>query len=79
LSASRRLNPAEERLQGLVVSIRLFDHREVGTVLEDDALVHRVGCQNSVSGPELGVYAAGWYSLIRPPSTVRRVIRVTGR
>jgi DDE domain len=38
-----------------------------------------VGCQNSATPPELGVHAAGWYSLIRPPSMVRRVTRWAGK
>jgi hypothetical protein len=42
-------------------------------------LVDRVGCHNCVTVAELGVYAAGSYSLIRPPSTARRVIRWAGR
>jgi hypothetical protein len=34
-----------------------------------------VGFQNSATGLDLGVYAAGSYSLIRPPRTARRLIR----
>ena len=32
-----------------------------------------VGCQNSATGLDLGVYAARWYSLMRPPRTGRRL------
>ena len=35
----------------------------------------RVGFQNSASGPDLAVYAARSYSLMRPPRTGRRLIR----
>ena len=34
-----------------------------------------VPCQNSATGLDLGVYAARWYSLMRPPETGRRLIR----
>ena len=34
-----------------------------------------VGFQNSATGLDLGVYAAGWYSLMRPPRMARRLIR----
>jgi pimeloyl-ACP methyl ester carboxylesterase len=34
-----------------------------------------VGFQNSATIPELGFYAARSYSLMRPPRTVRRLIR----
>ena len=33
------------------------------------------GFQNSAAGPDLGFYAAGSYSLMRPPRTGRRWIR----
>jgi hypothetical protein len=31
------------------------------------------GCQNSITGPDLGFYAARSYSLMRPPRTGRRL------
>ena len=34
-----------------------------------------MGFQNSAIGPDLGFYAARSYSLMRPPRTVRRLIR----
>lgn len=34
-----------------------------------------VRCQNSATGLDLGVYAARWYWLMRPPGTGRRLIR----
>jgi hypothetical protein len=34
-----------------------------------------VGFQNSATGVDLGFYAARWYSLMRPPSTARRLTR----
>ncbi len=33
------------------------------------------GCQNSITGPDLGFYAARSYSLMRPPRKGRRWIR----
>ena len=33
-----------------------------------------VGFRNSAIGPDLGIYAARWYSLMRPPRTGRRLI-----
>jgi hypothetical protein len=44
----------------------------------NDAGIDLAGCQNCVTRSELGVHAAGWYSLICPPRTVRRVIRWAG-
>jgi len=37
-------------------------------------LMDLVGFQNSVTGPDLGFYAARSYSLMRPPTTGRRLI-----
>lgn len=34
-----------------------------------------VRCQSSATGLDLGFYAAGWYSLMRPPRTRRHLIR----
>jgi hypothetical protein len=39
------------------------------------ARANPVGFQNSATGLDLGVYAAGSYSLMRPPRTARRLIR----
>jgi hypothetical protein len=48
----------------------------VATRIEDYNTTPRVGFQNSVTGLDLGFYAARSYSLMSLPSTVRRLIRL---
>ena len=50
---------------------------DTATLLEQqaDLLGQPVGFRNSAIGPDLGFYAARSYSLMRPPRTVRRLIR----
>ncbi len=43
------------------------------------SVVAQCGRANARPGPEVGGFYAGWYSLIKRPSTVRRRIRVAGR
>ena len=44
-----------------------------------DRVVCPVGFQNSATGPDLAFYAARSYSLMRPPRTGRRLIRLRER
>jgi hypothetical protein len=53
------------------VSLQRFDNHRI--------VLRPVGFQNSVIGPDLGFYAARSYSLMRPPRTGRRLIRLQER
>jgi hypothetical protein len=63
--------PGRARVLGRSAKHRL----ESGVAEKMDTALPPVGFQNSVTGPDLGFYAARSYSLMRPPRTSWHLIR----
>jgi hypothetical protein len=70
----RAAEPTDIASVGFAVSVARHDLHPAGLGRSAP-----VGFQNSAIGPDLGFYAARSYSLMRPPRTVRRWIRLRER